>query len=240
MKIIPAIDIIDSKTVRLEQGSYSRKLSYDISPADSAKKWRDAGAEFIHIVDLDGARLGKPVNLHIAEEIAREVSIPIEIGGGYREEKDIESALSKGIYRVIVGSKALKDMVFAERVIKRFKEHVIISVDSDGLDIKIHGWETTADLKLDAVLSRLESFGAGEIIYTDVSKDGTLSGPSIKFLETMMKNTKLKFIYAGGVKNIEHVKELKKLENYGLSGVIVGRALYDGTLDIKEALKYAR
>ena len=158
MKIMPAIDIINGKTVRLERGKYDRKLSYKVSPVESAREWEAAGADMIHVIDLDGARKGKPVNLSVAEEIARSVSIPIELGGGFRIETDIKKALDKGVARVIVGSKALEEPEFGRNVIKSFKERAIISVDADKNKLKIHGWKKNIDLDLFEVLKRLVSY----------------------------------------------------------------------------------
>ena len=236
MKIIPAIDIISGKTVRLEQGRYDRKLSYDVTPLEAAREWESMGAELIHVVDLDGARQGKPVNLSVVREIARSVGIPVETGGGYREEMDIEEALNSGVWRVILGSKAFQDMDFARNCIERFGERVILSADARNFEPMIQGWEQGLDIDFFEILKKFISFGAREIIYTDIRKDGMLSGPSIENIEKILKETGIKIISAGGVKTVDHVKELKRLEPLGLSGVIIGRALYEGIIDLKEAI----
>lgn len=236
MKIIPAIDIIDGKTVRLEQGRYDRELKYEIKPVEAAREWESMGAELIHVVDLDGARQGRPVNLSVLKEIARAVNVPVEVGGGFRKEIDIKDALNNGAWRVIIGSKALEEIDFARNCIETFHAQVIISVDVKELKPRVHGWEKGLDLDLFDVLKKFVSFGAKELIYTDIQKDGMLSGPAAENLEKILKEVKVKIISAGGIKTIEHIKELKKLEGLGLSGVIVGRALYDGTIDLKEAI----
>jgi len=236
MNILPAIDIINGKTVRLERGKYNRKLSYKMSPVEAARRWESMGADMLHVIDLDGAREGKPVNIELTAEIAHSVSIPVETGGGFRKESDIRKALNKGIARVIVGSKALEEPEFGMSVIESFKERVIISVDAERYDIRIHGWKKGIDVNIFDVIKKLRSYGAREIIYTDISKDGTLTGPDTKLLKDILKRSGVKMIYAGGIKSVEHIKSLKKLEKLGLSGAIIGRALYDGTIDLEEAI----
>ncbi|MBD3378906.1 MAG: 1-(5-phosphoribosyl)-5-[(5-phosphoribosylamino)methylideneamino]imidazole-4-carboxamide isomerase [Candidatus Omnitrophica bacterium] len=236
MKVIPAIDLIDGKTVRLLQGKYDKELNYDVSPVDAARRWRKMGAELLHIVDLDGARKGRPMNLATAEEISRSVDIPVELGGGFREKKDIRGALAGGVARVIIGSKALTDIDFARSCIEEFGEKVIISVDARNARPMISGWEKGMDIDLLDILKRFVSFGAQEMIFTDIEKDGMLSGPSTDLLEDLLSKVDVKLISAGGIKTVEHIKELKKLEPLGLSGAIVGRALYEGTIDLKEAI----
>jgi phosphoribosylformimino-5-aminoimidazole carboxamide ribotide isomerase len=236
MKIIPAIDLIDGKTVRLEQGEYDRQLSYTIDPVEAAKKWESMGAEMIHVVDLDGARQGKPINLEVAKKIVNCVNVPIEIGGGYRSIEDIENALSQGISRVIVGSRAFEDYEFARLCVNEFVEKVIFSFDVKGFSPSVRGWKKTTDVDFFEILDWFIEYGAKEIIYTDITRDGMLSGPNIENLKKILSKGNIKVISAGGVKNLEHILELKKLEDMGLSGVIVGRAIYDGTLDLKGAI----
>ncbi|MFH1665727.1 MAG: 1-(5-phosphoribosyl)-5-[(5-phosphoribosylamino)methylideneamino]imidazole-4-carboxamide isomerase [Candidatus Omnitrophota bacterium] len=236
MKVIPAIDIMNGKTVRLEQGRYDRKLSYDIDPVDAARRWVSSGAELIHVVDLDGARDGRPVNPDIAGKIAAELGVPVETGGGFREKSDIREALGKGVWRVVIGSRALEDMRFAKECIEEFGEHVIFSLDSRDRKLQVHGWEKNSGLGLIDVLEGLISLGVKEVIFTDIRKDGMLSGPSTAEIERILSEVKVNIISAGGVKTVEHVKQLKALEPLGVSGVIIGRALYEGTIDLKEAI----
>lgn len=236
MKIIPAIDLIDGKTVRLKQGEYNRKISYDIDPVEAACKWESMGAELIHIVDLDGARSGHPMNLDVVEKIIKTVKVPVEVGGGFREKKDIQDALDRGVSRVVIGSKAFEEIGFAKDCITGFGDKVILSGDAKNLKPQVHGWEKALDMDLFETLRKFVSFGAKEMIFTDIQKDGMLSGPSIDSLSKLLDEVDVKIVSAGGVKTVEHVYELKKLEDKGLSGVIVGRALYEGTIDLKEAI----
>ncbi|MBD3425846.1 MAG: 1-(5-phosphoribosyl)-5-[(5-phosphoribosylamino)methylideneamino]imidazole-4-carboxamide isomerase [Candidatus Omnitrophica bacterium] len=236
MKIIPAVDIIGGKTVRLKQGDYGRKLKYELSPLDAARKWEAMGAEMLHVVDLDGAREGRPVNLDTIREIVKALSIPVEVGGGYRKEIDIKSALDHGVWRVVVGTKAFQELDFARNCITDFRERVILSADAKNFQPKVEGWEEEMDFDLFDILRKFVSFGAREIIYTDIQKDGMLAGPSTDHLERILQEVNIKLISAGGVKTVDHIKGLKKLEPLGLSGVIVGRALYEGTIDLREAI----
>lgn len=236
MKIIPAIDLIEGKTVRLEQGKYDRQLSYDVDPVEAARKWEAEGAEMIHIVDLDGARKGEPSNVETVRRITRAVNIPVEVGGGFRKVLQIKGALDHGVARVVVGTKAFEDMDFARNCVENFRERAIFSVDARDLEVRIHGWEDGIELDIFQVLERFISFGAKEIIFTDVQKDGTLEGPSVDQLRTLLEKVDIKIVSAGGVKNVDHIKQLKELEPMGLTGVIIGRALYDGTIDLREAI----
>lgn len=236
MKIIPAIDLIEGKTVRLEQGKYDKKLSYDLGPLEAAKKWVSFGARLIHVVDLDGAKEGRPVNLDVASKISEEVNVPIELGGGFRTTEDIDKALEKGIWRVILGSKILEDMDFAKKVIEAYGERVILSLDVEGKKPKVRGWKEEVDMDVFEVIKKFMSFGVSEIIYTDITRDGTLTGPNTQALEEVLDKTGVRIISAGGIKSVDHVKELLTLEKKGLTGIIIGRALYDGTIDLGEAI----
>lgn len=236
MKIIPAIDLIEGRTVRLEQGEYDRKLSYEISPVEAAKKWEGMGAPMLHVVDLDGAREGTPVNIGVVEEIIKAVKIPVETGGGYRTREDMKRAIDAGVSRVVVGSKAFTDMRFAHNCVDDLGDKVIFSLDVKNFRPSVGGWEETVDIDVPTILEWFRNFGVKEVIYTDIKNDGMLQGPDIEGLEKILDIARMKVISAGGVKNAEHIIQLKALESKGLSGVIVGRALYEGTIDLKEAI----
>lgn len=236
MEIIPAIDLMDGKTVRLKQGRYRCKLSYDIAPVDAARRWVSMGAKRLHIVDLDGAKAGRPVNSGLIGKIVKAAKVPVEVGGGFRKNVDIQKALDKGVFRVVVGSKAFQDLGFAGKCVKKFGYKIIFSADLKGSLPSVQGWEKTIDADLFIILKRFCDFGVKEIIYTNIERDGMFSGPDIGGLKQILTKTGLKVILAGGIKTIGHIRQLKKLEKAGLSGVIVGRALYEGTLDLKEAV----
>lgn len=236
MKIIPAIDLIDGKTVRLRQGEYDQKMVYDISPIEAAKKWADMGAELIHVVDLDGARDGQPVNLDITEKIVKAVKVPVETGGGYRTREHVLSALERGVLRVVLGSRVFTDVSFAREISSELKEKIIFSLDVKNFRPSVDGWKNTVDIDIATITGWFSDFGVKEIIYTDIKNDGMLAGPDMEGLESLLVSSGMKVISAGGVKTVEHVKQLKTLEQKGLSGVIIGRALYEGTIDLKEAI----
>lgn len=236
MKIIPAIDIISGKTVRLKQGCYDRKLDYDMTPVEAAREWEAMGAGLIHVVDLEGAKQGRPVNTDMVKEIVRAVTVPVEVGGGFRKIVDIKEALNNGVWRVVVGSKAFEDIDFARNCLENFRQQVIISVDAKDYKPRVWGWKKSIDMDLFEILKKFKAFGAEEVIYTDISKDGMLSGPSTEQLERILDEVGIKVIAAGGVKDVGHITELKRLEKKGLTGVIIGRALYEGTINLKEAI----
>ena len=242
MKIIPAIDLINGETVRLEQGNYDRKLSYEIDPVEAARRWKSMGAEILHVIDLDGAKKGEPVNLDVVKKIVKEVDILVEVGGGFRATEDIQKALDWGVFRVIIGSKAFEEPDFIDECIQKFGEKVIFSVDVIGFKAGVRGWLKTVDGDIcKDILPAFQKKGIKEIIYTDIKSDGMLSGPNVEALENVFKHVNIKIISAGGIKNIEDIKRLKRIESkpnqdFGVSGVIIGRALYEGTIDLKEAI----
>lgn len=240
MKIIPAIDLIGGKTVRLEQGKYERMLNYEISPCEAALKWESMGAELIHVVDLDGAKKGQPVNLSVIRQIVDAVKIPVEVGGGFRTTEFIKKALDAGVSRVVVGSRAFEDMNFARSVAREFKERIIFSMDIKGLRPSVRGWKETVDLDVSVILPFFASLGVKEIIYTDIESDGMLSGPNIDNLKRVLNETDIKIISAGGVNTIKDILALKEVEKDGISGVIIGRALYEGTIDLEEAINVGK
>lgn len=240
MRIIPAIDLIGGETVRLLQGEYDRMLNYEISPQNAALKWESMGAELIHIVDLDGAKKGNPENLSVVREIVKALKIPVELGGGFRTGENISEALDAGVWRVIIGSRAFEDMDFARRVVKEFGARVIFSMDIKALKPSVRGWKKTLNLEISDILSFFASLGVKEIIYTDIESDGMLSGPNIDNLKRILSETDIKIISAGGVKTIEDILALKEMEDIGISGVIIGRALYEGTIDLKEAISVSK
>ncbi len=236
MKIIPAIDLIGGKTVRLKQGEYDQKLVYDISPVEAARQWADLGAEMIHVVDLDGAREGKPANLDIVAEIVKTVKVPVETGGGYRTRDEVLSALEKGVSRVVLGSRVFRDVSFARDIAKELKEKIIFSLDVKNFRPSVDGWKNTVDIDISTVMGWFSDFGVKEMIYTDIKNDGMLAGPDMEGLEIILASSNMKVISAGGIKTVEHVRQLKSLEEKGLLGVIIGRALYEGTIGLKEAI----
>jgi len=236
MQIIPAIDIIDKRVVRLERGEFEKKKTYEERPLLTARRWKEEGAKLIHVVDLEGARLGRPVSLDIIGDIIRDVRIDVELGGGLRTEKDIEEAFNIGVKFCVIGTSAVKEESFARHAVARFKDKVVFAVDVKSGKIAVKGWEEVSARDPETYVKELEAIGAKRIIYTDVSKDGMMSGPNLKALREVLKSTSMEVTVSGGISNIDDIKELKALEKGGLSGVIVGKALYENKINLKEAL----
>jgi phosphoribosylformimino-5-aminoimidazole carboxamide ribotide isomerase len=237
MIIYPAIDVKDGKCVRLAQGKFNDVTVYSDDPVDMALKWEKLGAEYLHIIDLDGARTGKPGNIATISEMAVKLAIPVQVGGGIRSIETIEIVLCKGIQRVILGTSAVNDPELVKRALKTFGENVVIGIDARNGKVAIEGWEKTSDLTAVDFAKRMEDLGAKTIIYTDIARDGMLSGPNLKAMEEMVKAVGVNVIASGGVSKLEDIKNLKEI---GMPGVIVGKALYTGDVDLKEVLEIAK
>lgn len=235
MKIIPAIDIRNGKVVRLIQGAVELETVYSDSPLAMAQAWASYGVELIHIVDLDGALEGELKNLEIVKEIVKSVKSKVELGGGIRDEAAVRAVLDAGVDKVIIGTKAL-DEKFIETIEKEFKDRIIISVDADRGVVRTKGWLFATKIKAVELAKKMESLGIKRINYTDISKDGTLEGPNIKSLQELLKATKIDVVAAGGISTIDDVNRLKPLEKDGLVGIVIGKALYENTIDLKEAI----
>lgn len=241
MLIIPAIDIQDGCVVRLTQGKPNFKKIYSRQPLAVAKHWVKQGARLIHVVDLDGAFSGKPKNKAVVKEIAKAVPIPIEFGGGLRNRKLINELLRSGVYRVVLGTKAIEDKKFLKEIFREFKERIIVSLDASEGRVQVRGWQksTSCGMAAKDIACDLKEIGFKEFIYTDVLKDGTLKGPNIKETKKLLKESKMKIIASGGVSSLADIAKLKLLEKDGLSAVIVGKALYEGRFTLAQALKSA-
>lgn len=237
MLIIPAIDLQDGCVVRLVQGRRDKKI-YSRNPLKTARHWVAQGAKLIHIVDLDGAYSGIPKNLELAKEITCNINVPVEFGGGIRDMAMIKKLLDSGISRVVLGTKAIEDENFLKNAFKKFKQKVIVSLDARADTILIKGWKKSLK-KINPIefAHRLKNTGFKELIYTDTLKDGTLSGPNIKAIKNLLKEAPLKVIASGGISSLEDIFKLKLLEKQGLTGVIVGKALYEGRFTLTQAIK---
>jgi len=237
MLIIPAIDIKDGCVVRLVQGRLDKKI-YSRDPVKTARHWQKQGAKLIHIVDLDGAASGSPKNLNIVKEIARIADVPLEFGGGVRNAAIIKTLLDNGIWRVVLGTKAAEDKVFLKKVFKKFKNKIIVSIDAKGGQLLTAGWRRS-QAKTDVLKfgRYLKEMGIRQVIYTDVWRDGTLKGPNIKDIKNLLKETGLSIIASGGISSLDDIRRLKLLEKKGVSGIIIGKALYEGRFTLSEALK---
>ena len=237
MIIIPAIDIINGKVVRLYQGDFNKEKSYSEDPVKMALKWQNKGASFLHIVDLDGAKYGEVRNRDIITSIIKSVNIPCEVGGGLRSDKDVEYFLKEGAARVIIGTKAFEDPEFLKNMISRFNEKIVLGIDFSGDKIAKKGWTEDTDLTPEAMLEKIKNIGVKTIVVTDIAVDGTLKGPNFQGVQDMLASIQIPLIASGGVSKIEDIKKLSEYESQGLQGVIIGKALYEGKIDFLEALK---
>ena len=237
MLIIPAVDIKGGRVVRLTQGLAEQETIYPESPVEMAEKWASFGVGLIHVVDLDGALEGELKNLRIVKEIVKAVKPKIELGGGIRDLETIERVLDAGVQKVCIGTKALDKKFMAAISKSDFREMVVISVDAKGGLVHIKGWVEKTDIKAADLVKEIANFGITTVNYTDISKDGMLEGPNINSLKELLKLAKLNIVAAGGVTTIEDVKSLKALERDGLKGMIIGKALYEGKIDLAEAIK---
>ena len=238
MQIWPAIDIRGGKCVRLVQGDYDRETIYGSSPADMAARWTAEGAKALHVVNLDGARTGNDskANLAAIELLAREVEVPIQVGGGIRDEETIQQFLEMGIKRFVIGTRALKDETWATRMIQRHPEQIVIGIDSRDGFVAIEGWENTTDVLAIEFARKISKLPVAGIIYTDISKDGMLQGPNLEAMEEMSRAVDVPVIASGGVTTTEDIANLAALN---LSGCIIGRALYEGRLSLTDAIAAA-
>lgn len=235
MLIIPAIDLKEGRCVRLVQGDPLQETVYSYDPESIARQFEEAGAKLIHAVDLDGAFEGQPVNMHIVKKIAKAVSIPVEIGGGIRTETAIKMYLDEGIERIIIGTILIED-TFRE-IAQRFREYIVAGVDAKDLKIATHGWKKIIDMDAIKCIKELQSIGISEIIYTDIATDGMLQGPNYKSIEKILNEIPgIALIASGGVSSIEDIQRLQHYENSGLKGCIVGKAIYDGRIDLRNAI----
>jgi len=236
MLIIPAIDIKNGNCVRLLQGDPDKETIYSNDPVQMAVKFEEAGAGLIHIVDLDGAFEGQPVNLELVSNIAKAVSIPVEIGGGIRNIETVELYVKAGIERIIIGS-AILDARFDE-IILEYKDKIIAGIDAKDSMVAIKGWKDVTSIKADELIEEVLTKGVSEIIYTDISTDGMLQGPNISAFEHILaKFSQISLIASGGVSSLEDIVNLNNLKSGQLKGVITGKAIYDGRLNLSEAVK---
>ncbi|KNY28757.1 1-(5-phosphoribosyl)-5-[(5-phosphoribosylamino)methylideneamino]imidazole-4-carboxamide isomerase [Pseudobacteroides cellulosolvens] len=237
MKIYPAIDVKDGRCVRLVQGKFSDVTVYADDPVDMALRWEKLGAEYLHVVDLDGARVGEPVNTAVISKMAVNLGIPVQLGGGIRSIEMIEILLCKGIQRVILGTSAVNDQELVKKAVDTFDNNLVIGIDAKNGFVAIEGWAKTSSFTAIEFAKKMEELGAKTIIYTDIDTDGMLSGPNLKAMEDMVKAVNIEIIASGGVSSIEDIKNLK---NVGVSGAIIGKALYTGNIDLAEAIKVAK
>ena len=235
MRIIPAVDIKEGRCVRLVQGKVDQETVYSNDPLSMANHWDEEGAQTIHVVDLDGAFQGSPINAEIVKNIIYSSSVDIQVGGGIRTLETIETYVKAGAYRIILGTVAQQEPEFVEEACKRFPDKIIVGIDArDGL-VAVKGWVEVSEQKATDLAQKLKGYGIAGFIFTDISRDGMLQGPNLESIKEFAESSQLPVIASGGVSRLEDIKNLAKLESYGVEGVIVGKALYDKTLTFKEA-----
>jgi len=237
MLILPAIDIFDGKVVRLYKGNYNEMTVFNENPVLVAKDFKSEGAEFIHIVDLEGAKDGTTPNLDVVENIVKETSLKVEIGGGIRSMEIIEKYLSIGVKRVILGTAAVTDNDFLCSAVKKHKEAVAVGVDIKDGYVAIKGWTEKSNLSCDEFFSHLCDIGVSTVICTDISKDGAMQGTNIKLYRDLSQKYNINIVASGGVSSLDDIKELRKMELYG---AILGKAYYVGAIKLKEAIEVAK
>ena len=237
MILYPAIDMKDGKCVRLKQGKFDEVTVFEEDTLKVAKKWETLGAQFIHLVDLDGALLGASKNHEKILAIAQEVSVPVQVGGGIRTIETVEAYIDGGVSRVILGTAAVKDQAFVKQAVQRYGKKVAVGIDAKDGFVATDGWEQVSENTAVSLAHKMERIGVETIIYTDIATDGMLKGPNVAAMAEMAKSVAVNIIASGGVTTVEDIVRLKEA---GLSGAIIGRALYTGHIDLKEALEAAK
>jgi phosphoribosylformimino-5-aminoimidazole carboxamide ribotide isomerase len=235
MILVPAIDLLDGKAVRLARGDFDQKTVYDADPLDAAKRWVQGGARALHVVDLDGARSGTPANLDHVERIAAAVEVPVQVGGGLRSIDAVASALAAGAHRVVLGTAALSDVDFLDDAIARYRDRVVVSIDGRAGKIATSGWTEQTEIPVASVFARLADRGVRRFVYSSIDRDGMLGGPDLDEAQRIADAVKGSFIYSGGVASLDDLRALAGLRQVNLTGVIVGKALYEGRFEVGEA-----
>lgn len=234
MILLPAIDLRDGAAVRLYQGDYAQQTTYSASPVEVAMKFAEEGAEWLHLVDLDGAKAGAPQHLHLLQQITQETNLRVEMGGGIRSREHIVQVLAAGAERVILGTKLTQDLGFAAEILSEFGDQIVAGIDTKDGFVAAHGWTETAGKRGTHLGKELAELGCQRIIFTDIARDGTLAGPSLEATREMIQKTGLNVIASGGVSCLQ---DLLECQNIGCEGAIAGKALYENVFSVSEALK---
>lgn len=240
MIIFPAIDIRGGKCVRLTKGDFSQETVFSDRPEEMAKKWAAQGAQYLHVVDLDGALAGKSVNLAAIKAIIEAVSIPIELGGGIRTMENIEMLLALGVERVILGSVAVREPELVREACTKFGERIVVGIDAKDGIVAVDGWGVSGDVQAPVLAKQMAAAGVRHIIYTDISRDGMLSGVNVEATADLARAAGIQVIASGGVSCLEDIRQVKAAASAGIEGVIVGKAIYTGALDLPAALELAK
>ena len=240
MIIYPAIDIRGGRCVRLTEGRFDAETVFADDPAEMALKWAGMGAEFLHLVDLDGALAGEGKNVPVIERILQSVNIPVQLGGGIRNLETIEKLLALGVTRLILGSAAVKNPQLVEEACKKYPGHIAVGIDAKNGDVAIEGWGKDSGVAATELAKKMAAYGVETIIYTDISRDGMLSGVNVEATAALARACGVPIIASGGVASIEDIRRVKAVEADGVQGCIIGKAIYTGAVDLKEALALAK
>jgi phosphoribosylformimino-5-aminoimidazole carboxamide ribotide isomerase len=232
--LLPAIDIRDGRAVRLRQGDFDDETVYADDPLEAARSFVDAGARFLHVVDLDGAREGEPVNLHHVERLASELPVPLELGGGLRSIASIRRALAAGADRVVLGTAAFTDPDLLDEALSAFTSRILIGVDVRGGQVAVAGWTRETQVRGEDAIRRMQQRGATRFVYTNVDRDGMLEGPDLDEVARVSGAVRGRFLYSGGIGSVEDLHALRRLRLVNLAGVISGKALYEGRIGVAE------
>ncbi len=235
MILFPAIDILGGKAVRLAQGAFEARTEYDADPLDAAKRWVASGARALHVVDLDGARSGRPANLEHVRRIAAAVDVPVQVGGGLRDLEAVRAAAQAGASRVILGTAALQDVDLLDAAVSELGDRVVVSLDARDGKLAAAGWVQQTDIPLESVIEHLGARGVRRYVYSSIDRDGMMAGPDLEGAARVAETVRGKFIYSGGVASLDDLQALVGLRQVNLEGVIVGKAIYEGRLDVGEA-----
>jgi phosphoribosylformimino-5-aminoimidazole carboxamide ribotide isomerase len=234
MLIFPAIDLKDGRCVRLYQGQFQQETVVNENPLEQAIVFEKLGAKVLHLVDLDGALEGKPTNLPVIEQIAKTLSIPVQVGGGIRSIETIEMLLSAGVSRVIIGTAALLNPAFLEEALEKYGERIVVGIDAKDEYVATRGWLDVSDVHYITLAKQMEKMGVKTIVFTDISRDGTLSGPNFEQLQALQEAVSVQIVASGGVSSMDDIRRLNEMNLYG---VITGKALYEGKIALEEALR---
>lgn len=236
MDILPAIDLIDGKCVRLLQGQYDKKITYRDNPVEQAKDFAGEGAKWVHVIDLDGAKAGVPVNIGAIKNIASLGRLKVEVGGGIRDEESIEMLLDAGVERLIIGTRAVKEFQWFSYICRKFPNKLVLGLDARGAKVATHGWLEQSQESIIDFARKAACLPIAAIIYTDISKDGMLEGPNLERTGELVRSVDVPIIAAGGVTTVDDITHLGEI---GVCGAVIGRAVYEGTITVKEAIKAA-
>ena len=240
MIIYPAIDIRGGRCVRLTEGRFDAETVFADDPAEMALKWAGIGAEFLHLVDLDGALAGEGKNVPVIERILQSVNIPVQLGGGIRNLETIEKLLALGVTRLILGSAAVKNPQLVEEACKKYPGHIAVGIDAKNGDVAIEGWGKGSGVAATELAKKMAAYGVETIIYTDISRDGMLSGVNVEATAALARSCGVPIIASGGVASLEDIRRVKAVESEGVQGCIIGKAIYTGAVDLKAALALAK